>query len=59
MGTLVSSANKPDGHDTDEQLLKVVLNTISLTLIISLFVIDLVGFITCSKFQIDPLNYSS
>jgi hypothetical protein len=32
MGTPVSSTNKTDRHDTDEILLKVALNTITLTL---------------------------
>ena len=30
-GTLVSSTNKPDGHDMAEILLKVALNTITVT----------------------------
>jgi hypothetical protein len=33
LGTLVSSTNKKDSHDIAEILLKVVLNTITLTLI--------------------------
>jgi hypothetical protein len=35
MGTPVSSTNKTDRHDTDEILLKVALNTITLTLVLS------------------------